>query len=86
MLMVQLNNLELAVNIAKRGNLPGAENLVIIISKLYFFHKLISEPSQIMRIEKYEVMRLAVTLNLLKGIHNSSTDGTFLVLDNIATV
>ncbi|KAJ8443923.1 hypothetical protein Cgig2_032747 [Carnegiea gigantea] len=25
----QLNNLELAVNIAKRGNLPGAENLVI---------------------------------------------------------
>ncbi|RZC90703.1 hypothetical protein C5167_028536 [Papaver somniferum] len=25
----QLNNLELAVNLAKRGNLPGAENLVI---------------------------------------------------------
>ena len=24
----QLNNLELAVNLAKRGNLPGAENLV----------------------------------------------------------
>ncbi|KAG6551189.1 hypothetical protein Mapa_007425 [Marchantia paleacea] len=26
---VQLNNLELAVNLAKRGNLPGAENLVV---------------------------------------------------------
>lgn len=25
---LQLNNLELAVNLAKRGNLPGAENLV----------------------------------------------------------
>ncbi|PWA74789.1 hypothetical protein CTI12_AA248690 [Artemisia annua] len=25
----QLNNLELAVNLAKRGNLPGAENLVV---------------------------------------------------------
>jgi len=24
----QLNNLELAVNLVKRGNLPGAENLV----------------------------------------------------------
>ncbi|KAH9289535.1 hypothetical protein KI387_033652, partial [Taxus chinensis] len=24
-----LNNLELAVNLAKRGNLPGAENLVV---------------------------------------------------------
>lgn len=27
-LFIQLNNLELAVNLAKRGNLPGAENLV----------------------------------------------------------
>lgn len=27
-LFLQLNNLELAVNLAKRGNLPGAENLV----------------------------------------------------------
>lgn len=27
-LLSQLNNLELAVNLAKRGNLPGAENLV----------------------------------------------------------
>lgn len=26
--VLQLNNLELAVNLAKRGNLPGAENLV----------------------------------------------------------
>lgn len=26
----QLNNLELAVNLAKRGNLPGAEELVCI--------------------------------------------------------
>ncbi|KAL0401188.1 UNVERIFIED_CONTAM: Clathrin heavy chain 1 [Sesamum latifolium] len=26
---MQLNNLELAVNLAKRGNLPGAENLVV---------------------------------------------------------
>ena len=25
---MQLNNLELAVNLAKRANLPGAENLV----------------------------------------------------------
>jgi dihydrodipicolinate synthase/N-acetylneuraminate lyase len=25
---IQLNNLELAVNLAKRANLPGAENLV----------------------------------------------------------
>jgi len=25
---LQLNNLELAVNLAKRGNLPGAEELV----------------------------------------------------------
>lgn len=31
-LFLQLNNLELAVNLAKRGNLPGAENLVS-----YFF-------------------------------------------------
>ncbi|CAN6705271.1 unnamed protein product [Malus baccata var. baccata] len=28
-LHLQLNNLELAVNLAKRGNLPGAENLVV---------------------------------------------------------
>lgn len=28
MVVCQLNNLELAVNLAKRGNLPGAENLV----------------------------------------------------------
>lgn len=27
-ILLQLNNLELAVNLAKRGNLPGAENLV----------------------------------------------------------
>lgn len=27
-LFLQLNNLELAVNLAKRGNLPGAEQLV----------------------------------------------------------
>lgn len=27
----QLNNLELAVNLAKRGNLPGAENLVSLL-------------------------------------------------------
>lgn len=27
-LLSQLNNLELAVNLAKRGNLPGAEKLV----------------------------------------------------------
>ncbi|RZS19450.1 hypothetical protein BHM03_00051844, partial [Ensete ventricosum] len=26
--LLQLNNLELAVSLAKRGNLPGAENLV----------------------------------------------------------
>jgi len=26
--ILQLNNLELAVNLAKRGNLPGAEELV----------------------------------------------------------
>ena len=26
--LLQLNNLELAVNLAKRGNLPGAEELV----------------------------------------------------------
>ena len=25
---LQLSNLELAINLAKRGNLPGAENLV----------------------------------------------------------
>lgn len=31
---LQLNNLELAVNLAKRGNLPGAENLV---KSLVFF-------------------------------------------------
>ena len=29
----QLNNLELAVNLAKRGNLPGAENLVSLLYK-----------------------------------------------------
>ena len=28
---LQLNNLELAVNLAKRGNLPGAENLVNLL-------------------------------------------------------
>ena len=32
---LQLNNLELAVNLAKRGNLPGAEDLVCI--KLSFY-------------------------------------------------
>ncbi|CAL5353166.1 unnamed protein product [Camellia sinensis] len=31
----QLNNLELAVNLAKRGNLPGAENLVYALSNLW---------------------------------------------------
>lgn len=30
--LLQLNNLELAVNLAKRGNLPGAENLVSVNS------------------------------------------------------
>jgi len=29
---MQLNNLELAVNLAKRANLPGAENLVSSIT------------------------------------------------------
>ncbi|XVE93369.1 hypothetical protein REPUB_Repub01dG0186100 [Reevesia pubescens] len=29
----QLNNLELAVNLAKRGNLPGAENLTLLESE-----------------------------------------------------
>lgn len=28
--MCQLNNLELAVNLARRGNLPGAEGLVCL--------------------------------------------------------
>lgn len=28
LVFLQLNNLELAVNLAKRGNLPGAEELV----------------------------------------------------------
>jgi hypothetical protein len=31
---MQLNNLELAVNLAKRANLPGAENLVSSITKI----------------------------------------------------
>jgi hypothetical protein len=31
---MQLNNLELAVNLAKRANLPGAENLVSSINKM----------------------------------------------------
>ena len=31
---MQLNNLELAVNLAKRANLPGAENLVSSVSKM----------------------------------------------------
>lgn len=30
--LFQLNNLELAVNLAKRGNLPGAENLVNLLT------------------------------------------------------
>lgn len=29
--LLQLNNLELAVSLAKRGNLPGAENLVNLL-------------------------------------------------------
>ena len=33
---VQLNNLELAVNLAKRGNLPGAENLVRIVAHVCY--------------------------------------------------
>ncbi|KAF3661538.1 hypothetical protein FXO38_11622 [Capsicum annuum] len=28
-ILAQLNNIELAVNLAKRGNLPGTENLVV---------------------------------------------------------
>lgn len=40
--VLQLNNLELAVNLAKRGNLPGAENLVnltiILISYIKNHH------------------------------------------------
>lgn len=31
LLVLQLNNLELAVNLAKRGNLPGAEQLVSLL-------------------------------------------------------
>lgn len=31
---MQLNNLELAVNLAKRANLPGAENLVSSTSSM----------------------------------------------------
>jgi hypothetical protein len=31
---MQLNNLELAVNLAKRANLPGAENLVSSITSM----------------------------------------------------
>ena len=33
---MQLNNLELAVNLAKRANLPGAENLVSSITKMAY--------------------------------------------------
>jgi hypothetical protein len=33
---MQLNNLELAVNLAKRANLPGAENLVSSITKMTY--------------------------------------------------
>jgi hypothetical protein len=33
---MQLNNLELAVNLAKRANLPGAENLVCSITKMTY--------------------------------------------------
>ena len=33
-LCLQLNNLELAVNLAKRANLPGAENLVNFINSM----------------------------------------------------
>lgn len=39
--LLQLNNLELAVNLAKRGNLPGAENLVsICFSEIVNLYKL----------------------------------------------
>ena len=31
---MQLNNLELAVNLAKRANLPGAENLVSSVTNM----------------------------------------------------
>ena len=37
MMPLQLNNLELAVNLAKRGNLPGAENLVSNVCYLDLF-------------------------------------------------
>jgi clathrin heavy chain len=44
----QLNNLELAVNLAKRENLPGAENLVnILFSVNLFFFLLIFEINQV---------------------------------------
>jgi len=33
---MQLNNLELAVNLAKRANLPGAENLVSSVTKMTY--------------------------------------------------
>ena len=33
---MQLNNLELAVNLAKRANLPGAGNLVSSITKMIY--------------------------------------------------
>ena len=33
---MQLNNLELAVNLAKRANLPGAENLVSSITEMIY--------------------------------------------------
>lgn len=33
---MQLNNLELAVNLAKRANLPGAENLVSSITEMTY--------------------------------------------------
>lgn len=40
---MQLNNLELAVNLAKRGNLPGAENLVHRFYHSYWWRKFFSQ-------------------------------------------
>ncbi|XP_039016474.1 clathrin heavy chain 1-like [Hibiscus syriacus] len=71
----QLNNLELAVNLAKRGNLPGAENLSVPVQAgqtpplLQYFGTLLTK-GKLNAFESLELSRLVVNQNKKNLLEN----------------
>ncbi|KAG9142165.1 hypothetical protein Leryth_007608 [Lithospermum erythrorhizon] len=91
----QLNNLELAVNLAKRGNLPGAENLVVQRFQELFAQTKYKEAAELAAESPQGILRTPDTVakfqnqnkkNLLRTCHEDKLECSEELGDLVKTV